>query len=147
MEIVSELLYNNIINRSGYMEKHFLITDTISLSPKDVREVQLAKSAIRAGIDTLIHVYGINEDQIDKVYIAGGFGKHIKTEHLFNVGILSDKFKDKVEAVGNTSLSGTYKYLFSNHHSDIHKIIDLSESINLSDNSYFQDKFIEHIKF
>ena len=77
-------------------------------SAKDIRQVQLAKGAILSGIICLTQKAGLKLTDVDRVYIAGQFGKYISQESLFGVGLLPDEFVGKVEYLGNTSLSGAY---------------------------------------
>ena len=77
-------------------------------SSKDIRQVQLSKAAILSGILCLVKKAELSLDKIDKVYIAGQFGKYISLDSLFGVGLVPKEFEGKIEYLGNTSLSGAY---------------------------------------
>lgn len=73
---------------------------------EDVRSLQMAKAAIRAGIEILWEEMGC--PRIDKVYLAGGFGYELDVEAAFAIGLLPVRLRGRVEAVGNTSLAGAF---------------------------------------
>jgi hypothetical protein len=89
LDVVAQLRLNGILDRSGRMGVHprvrkesmaeFILAERpgqepITISQKDVRELQLAKAAIRSGIQALVAAVGLSETDIDQVIIAGAFG-------------------------------------------------------------------------
>ncbi|MBO4337477.1 MAG: DUF4445 domain-containing protein, partial [Lachnospiraceae bacterium] len=82
----------------------------VLICQEDVRAIQVAKAAVHAGIMILLSQAGIREDEIDKVYIAGGFGYFLDVESACNIGLLPARFEGIAEAVGNTSLAGCLEY-------------------------------------
>ena len=82
-----------------------------------MRQVQLAKAAIKAGIDMLLKESGLGDrdkvDKIAKIYIAGGFGYRIRKDSLYHLNMLPESFIDKIESPGNTSLLGNLKYMLN----------------------------------
>lgn len=78
----------------------------IYLSQQDVRQVQLAKGALAAGIKLLLRQVGLRESEIKTVYLAGGFGYCLKPETLITLGLFPPLWKDRVVYVGDTSLAG-----------------------------------------
>lgn len=75
-------------------------------SARDIRQVQLAKAAITSAIFCLVKKAELNLVDINKVYIAGQFGKYISEDSFISLSILPKEFKNKIEYLGNTSLSG-----------------------------------------
>lgn len=73
---------------------------------EDVRSLQMAKAAIRAGIEILWEEMG--GPRVDRVYLAGGFGYELDVEAAFAIGLLPVKLRGRVQAVGNTSLAGAF---------------------------------------
>ncbi len=71
----------------------------ISFFQKDVREIQLAKSAVRAGLETLILNFGASYEDIEAIYIAGGFGYKMDIVKAVGIGLLPEECQDKIEAV------------------------------------------------
>jgi uncharacterized 2Fe-2S/4Fe-4S cluster protein (DUF4445 family) len=85
----------------------------IVITQKDIRELQNAKAAIAAGIETLIKHSGIGHDMVKKVYLAGGFGSSINIESALKVGLLPRSLENKIEAIGNASGTGAAEGLLS----------------------------------
>ena len=79
----------------------------IRLSQEDVREFMLAKAAIATGWQMLMEYAGIEEGQLDRVYIAGSFGSNIDVAKARAIGLLPDV--ENIKAAGNTSLDGAVK--------------------------------------
>ncbi|MCL2493642.1 MAG: ASKHA domain-containing protein [Clostridiales bacterium] len=75
----------------------------IVFTQKDVREFQLAKGAIRAGIEILMKEMGAVPDVF---YLAGGFGQRIDLESAMRVGLIPESLRGRIRFVGNTSLGG-----------------------------------------
>ena len=83
----------------------------ITLSQKDVRELQLGKAAIRAGISVLLDSLSLDETQIKYVLLAGAFGSHLSPDALCDIGLLPEAFRGKVESIGNAAGEGAKLYL------------------------------------
>jgi uncharacterized 2Fe-2S/4Fe-4S cluster protein (DUF4445 family) len=98
--------------------KRFFLTEPgdsheVYILQKDVRQVQLAKAAIAAAIEALLNETGALASDLDRVYIAGGFGRHLRLESLIRIGLIPAAFRDKVVFAGNTSKSGAALALLS----------------------------------
>jgi uncharacterized 2Fe-2S/4Fe-4S cluster protein (DUF4445 family) len=110
------LLEAEIIDETGRMDDdHFDDGVTIAarkdkkpilFTQKDIRELQLAKSAIRAGVEILMSEAGLGISQLDAVYLAGGFGQKLRIESAVKIGILPEEMAQKVRSIGNSSLGG-----------------------------------------
>jgi len=87
--------------------------EQISITQKDIRQVQLAKGAILSGILALTKRLEINIGDIERVYIAGAFGHHVRLESLARLGILPEELHSKVALVGNSSKTGAMLCLLS----------------------------------
>ncbi len=156
VELTAELIKNELVDETGllnedYFDDGFPIAKTadgkdIVFTQKDIREIQLAKAAIRAGAQTLIKRYGISEGQIAKVYIAGGFGYKLDIKKAIAIGMLPDEFSDCTEAVGNSSLAGVVKYLREPSHS-LQNLIRVSEEISLSTDNDFNEFYMNAMMF
>ena len=138
-----------IIDETGYLEEDFQIGDSgICITAGDVRQIQLAKAAIRAGIDTLIHHCGINCDDIERFYIAGGFGKFINIDSACEIGLIPREISKKAIAAGNAALGGAEMILLSGEcmkKSD--EIADMAEVVDLTRGEYFMEKYMENMFF
>lgn len=152
IELVSGLLKEGIIDSSGllmdtYFDSGYPIAG-MKLIQKDIRELQLAKSAIRAGVEILLKSFSLSYEELDEVYIAGGFGHHLDIEKALVIGLLSEAVMGKVKAVGNTSLSGAiYSLRGSEAINKMQHIISSAEEIHLSNVDEFNDLFINYLSF
>lgn len=86
--------------------QRFLLTETLWLSQKDVRQFQLAKAAIHAGIETLCQSAGTDAQKLETLYVAGGLGFHLREESILDTGLLPQGASGKLQAPGNTALGG-----------------------------------------
>lgn len=84
----------------------FYLTDEVFLSQGDIRQVQLAKGAVRAGIDVLLARNGLDPADVDRALIAGSFGYHLTVRSLIEIGMFPREFDGKVVYVGNTARTG-----------------------------------------
>jgi uncharacterized 2Fe-2S/4Fe-4S cluster protein (DUF4445 family) len=112
IDAVATLIKLDLVDETGLMEMgEAFISEKISLSQKDIRNVQLAKGAIAAGIKTLCHHVGIPVSQIDTLYIAGGFGSHADIQNAAAIGLIPRELKGKAVVLGNASLTGAVMLL------------------------------------
>jgi uncharacterized 2Fe-2S/4Fe-4S cluster protein (DUF4445 family) len=85
----------------------------ISITQKDVREIQLGKAAIQAGIETLLQAEGITEKEISKVIIAGAFGSYIDILNAIAIGMLPSLPLNRFQQAGNAAGTGARLFLLS----------------------------------
>ena len=91
----------------------FRLTDTVAITEADVRRLQLAKAAIAAGIRTLLDEAGLGEDDVSKLYLAGGFGNYIRKESAAAIGLLPASMTGRIVPVGNAAGQGAAALLLS----------------------------------
>ncbi len=145
IDIVSSLLKNEIIDETGYMEDDYHISDGVYLSPNDVRQYQLAKSAVYSAILSLVQTQGISFDQIDKMYVSGGFSSKIDINNAVSTGLFPKELKNKTVAINNSSLQGVIKYALEGN--DLTSITQMITYVDLSSNPYFSELFMENMMF
>ncbi|WP_425538844.1 ASKHA domain-containing protein [Microaceticoccus formicicus] len=85
----------------------------IVVTQRDIRQIQLAKGAILSGIVTLLRDTGLEENEIDEVYISGQFGSHLPAESIAQTGIIPVGLMHKIKYLGNSSISGAFMALMS----------------------------------
>ncbi len=138
-----------VIDKTGFMEDDFEIGDSgIFITKDDVRAVQLAKSAIRSGIDTLLNNADVSLSEIEAFYIAGGFGSYIDKESAAKIGLIPSEVLDKAIVIGNASLSGGVMMLKSKECLErSEEIGKMATEIPLSTDAYFEKKYIENMMF
>ena len=98
-----------LLNKRGRIQNEdhiFHLTDDIYLTQDDIRQVQLAKGAIYAGILLMAKQLDIELKDIQKVQLAGAFGNYLNPESACRIGLLPEELLDRIEAVGNAALSG-----------------------------------------
>jgi len=143
---LDENTLKRIISVDG--DSAFEITDNVYVTEKDIREVQLAKSAICAGIKTLLHKAKITEDDVSGLVLAGGFGSHINPASACRIGLIPPSLIDKISFRGNTAGMGAVAVLTS---SEARKragvICGKSEYIELSGDAFFSNEYIEQMMF
>ncbi len=149
IDAVACILDLELLDEWGYLGRDFEIGDSkVFISARDIRQVQLAKSAIFSGIQTLLFEASLTYDDIDKLYIAGGFGSFINKCNAVRIGVLPCELLDKIKIIGNAAGIGASMILQSE---DILKlsveIPKMSKVIELSNNKFFMDKFIENMNF
>jgi uncharacterized 2Fe-2S/4Fe-4S cluster protein (DUF4445 family) len=126
----------------------FQISGSVLVTQRDVRQVQLAKGAVRAGIDLILRSAGLRAEDVDRVLIAGSFGYHLRTKSLINLGMLPPGFRDRVEFVGNTSKSGAVAFLINRDtRREVARIVKDVTALELANASDFQPTFISSLAF
>jgi len=167
VDIVAEMKRVNIIDESGRMFPDnqrvrddnntglsYYIWESDNLDPerqivftqKDVRQVQLAKAAIQAGVKLLLDEVGLAASDIDKVLLAGAFGNYINPTSALAIGLLPKVDISKVLPIGNAAGEGAKGLLLSSK-SRVHaeKLIDHIKYIELASHKHFQEVFLESI--
>jgi uncharacterized 2Fe-2S/4Fe-4S cluster protein (DUF4445 family) len=120
----------------------------IYITGKDIREIQLAKAAIAAGVRTLLDQAGISLSEVSEVVLAGGFGSHIHAKSACRIGLIPRELEGKVRSVGNVAGAGAIAILLGKEPRESAKTICLkSEYTELSCNSFFMEAYIEEMMF
>lgn len=158
IEVVAALVERGIIDTTGKLaEPYFSTGYTIAkradgtdftLTQKDIRELQMAKGAIRAGIETLLRSASCSYDDIGMVYLAGGFGYFLKPEKAASIGLLPQEWMKKTKSVGNTSLLGACDVLYDS--SALGQIQGLCGTVQeevLGNSEAFQNLYIHYMEF
>jgi uncharacterized 2Fe-2S/4Fe-4S cluster protein (DUF4445 family) len=120
----------------------------VYLTQKDIREVQLAKAAIRAGIRLLQNRLSITDADIKKIYLAGAFGNYIRRESALRIGLLPNVAIDRIQSVGNAASSGAQMALVSSRWRKM--AADLAakiEYIEIAHDPLFQSTFADSMQF
>ncbi|MDR0668470.1 MAG: ASKHA domain-containing protein [Treponema sp.] len=153
IDVMALMLREGIIDETGALDdayaEGFTITGTISIINRDVRQYQLAKSAILSGIKILCKNAGLDLAGISTVYIAGGLGFFINKENAIATGLLPAEFIDKIAVCGNLSLRGALRCLGEDTAflAACERIIAHSVNIDLAADSAFMDEFAENMLF
>ena len=121
----------------------------VTLTQRDLREFQLAKGAVAAGIDVLLKAAGLRPEDLDAVWLAGGFGSFLRPASALRTGLLPEGVAlDRVSAVGNAALAGARLCLLSEaHRAEAEAIARTTEYLELSGRADFQAAFAERMMF
>ncbi|MES0446667.1 MAG: ASKHA domain-containing protein [Desulfobacterales bacterium] len=120
----------------------------VVLTQKDIRELQLAKAAIAAGIKILLKTIGAGIEDIDTVYLAGALGNYVHPLSAMRIGLLPKVNPEKIVSLGNAASAGANMILLSKHYWEKSAEIATSlEHIELSGHTDFFDSFIEEMNF
>lgn len=120
----------------------------IPINQRDIRELQLAKGAIRSGIEILLEEAGRTYSDIETIYLAGAFGTYLDPESAIKIGLLPPVPLNKVYSVGNAAGEGAKLALIDVDFREIAE--DISRKvryIELSSRIDFQDKFMDSLYF
>jgi uncharacterized 2Fe-2S/4Fe-4S cluster protein (DUF4445 family) len=121
---------------------------TVLLTQRDVRQVQLAKAAIRAGITILLAEAGVELAQVERVFLAGAFGNYIRRSRALAVGLLPPVDEQRIVFVGNAAGTGASHLLVSRPLRDLaERISRQSRYVELAGRPDFQDIFTEMLMF
>ena len=146
----SSLAYRLITTEDG---REFVLVykedgNHIVVTQKDIREVQLAKGAIAAGISIMANRMGTKPEEIQQVIIAGAFGNFIHRESAVAIGLIPQLAMDKIASAGNTAGAGVSMALMSPEEMELAQSVPHRvEHIELASCSDFQDEYMKALAF
>jgi uncharacterized 2Fe-2S/4Fe-4S cluster protein (DUF4445 family) len=177
VDLVAVLLERSIIDQGGLMQPpqggsgdtlsarvikrdkgiyDFLVAATeesfsqkpIYFSQKDVRELQLAKAAVAAGIQILMDQMGVGIRDIDLVYVAGAFGNYIHPQSALRIGLIPKVDPKIIHAIGNAASTGASMVLLAKGYWKLaNELANSLEHVELSTRPDFNEYFIENLNF
>ncbi len=162
IEVISELVMSGVIDRQGVIlgsaaERSdrivadgrtfsYVLHGNLHVTQADVRAIQLAKAALRAGIELLLEHAGLTE--VDQIRLAGAFGAHIDPTHAMAVGLIPDAPVDAVRAVGNSAGSGAVRALLSRQQrAEVEDMVARVTKIETATEPRFQELFVAALAF
>ena len=120
----------------------------VEISQADIRNIQLGKSALAAGIKALLNAAGISCEAVSSVYLAGGFGNYMDVDSAVSIGLLPFKNDIKKHSIGNAAACGAALMLLNkkllNYSNSLARRV---ETVELSTNACFADEFIKNMSF
>ena len=162
IDLVAQLYKAGLIDEMGHLESGqendsiFVLVPPekagnekgVYLTQKDVREVQLAKAAIAAGIQLLMKELGITEKEIQKIYIAGAFGNYMNPASACAIGLLPPELEHLVEPVGNAAGEGAKIALLNTDELEAtDRLVRGIHFLELAASAEFQDTFVDELAF
>ncbi len=157
IEVVAELFLSGVITADGVIvdqDRSLRVTadgrtfsyrlhdePQILVTQNDVRAIQLAKAALRAGCDLLMDHLGVTD--VDQIRLAGAFGSHIDPIYAMALGLIPDCEPRKVSAAGNAAGMGAMMALLSGEsRREIEQVARTVEKIETAVEPSFQEKFV-----
>ena len=149
LDLVAALLDMGIIDESGRMAAGaFALCPQVKLTQKDVREVQLAKAAIRAGIELLCAHLGRRPEDIRSVLLAGAYGSSMSPASACRIGMLPPVLLDRVHPIGNAAGAGAKLCALSAREFAYSQTLAAgTEFLELASMPGFQDCFVDALEF
>jgi uncharacterized 2Fe-2S/4Fe-4S cluster protein (DUF4445 family) len=149
IDAIAALLRLRMIDENGTMDGESVsIAGTVALTQKDIRQVQLAKAAVAAGIETLMLTAGVAPADVGTFFIAGGFGSHLDARSAAAIGLFPPSFAPKAQVLGNAALAGAGRLLLDEGlRETADRIARAAVAVPLSGNPQFVEKFLQHMNF
>jgi uncharacterized 2Fe-2S/4Fe-4S cluster protein (DUF4445 family) len=140
--------FNTTVPKSGIFLAKTTDGQDITFCQMEVRELHLAKSAIRSGLDALINYAGLFYDDIKTLYIAGGFGFNLNFNSGAGIGLIPKDLHGKIRLIGNSSLGGAVRYLTDRYSEEsIDAIVSMASEYSLPKDARFNEMFLGNIGF
>jgi len=139
LDAIATLRRENTIDETGLLLGKSLFTQ------QEIREIQLAKAAVRAGIEILLNAAG--RPALDKTYLCGGFGQALNPDSAIEIGLFPKAMRGKIIALGNASLAGAARLLRNPAAREEIGAICAAEHLNLSTHPDFFQYFMDYMGF
>ncbi len=150
---VSPAILSRIVEHDG--QRAFVLAENkrtkngkVTLTQEDIRQVQLAKAAIRTGIKLLQKKIGVSNDDIRHIYLAGAFGNYIRAESALRIGLLPNVPAERIHFIGNAACSGAQMMLLSRGlRTKAGELARKIEHVEIAHELQFADVFAESMTF
>ena len=149
-DVLAGLLQLGKLDETGFLEdgEDCALTPQVSFTQKDVRQVQLAKSAIRAGMETLLSHASLTPEAVSSLAIAGGFGSYLSLDSAAAIGLIPPVLSSRALVLGNAALSGAAMVLQRrSFREECQALAQSAQTVELSTDPVFMDLYIEHMLF
>ncbi len=140
---IAKALNQEVLDETGLLGDPYFTEGYEGLVQEDVREFQLAKGAVRAGVELLCGYVGVKPEQVERIYVAGGVGQYCETEDLLQTGLLPKEFSGKVTIVGNSCIGGILSCLLNEED----MIYCEGECLNLAEQPEFEEVYYRFMNF
>lgn len=149
VDAVACLLDNETLDETGYLDDDpVAVAPPVVLTQGDIRAVQLAKSAIHAGIRTLLGTAAPGGANIERLVIAGGFGSYLDVKNAGRIGLLPKELMPRIRAVGNAALAGASMLLLDRElRTEAARLAELALPVELATNPLFVEAYMEGMYF
>lgn len=120
------------------------------ITQDEIRELQMAKGAIRAGIHILLKEYGISAKDVDHIYLAGGMGYYLHPEDAIGIGLLPREFEGRIQAAGNTAILGICRMAQGERREALQSLTEIAsgaQELILAEHPDFEEEYISAMNF
>jgi uncharacterized 2Fe-2S/4Fe-4S cluster protein (DUF4445 family) len=122
--------------------------EPITLTQRDVRQLQLAKGSIRAAIETLLRVAGASSENLSEILLAGAFGNYIRMESAVRIGLIPPIDIGRIVPVGNAAGAGAKLALISVRERDrASRLAERIEHVELASHPDYENEFMDNMVF
>lgn len=150
-DVLHCLVELEILDETGFLddgEDEYALTDRVYISQKDVRQVQLAKSAIRAGMETLLDAADLSAAEVSSLQIAGGFGSYLSLDSAAGIGLIPPALLPRSRVLGNAALSGAAMLLLDRDQvAESAEMARSAQTVDLSASPVFMENYVEFMGF
>ena len=109
---------------------------------------QLAKAAIAAGLQTILEEAHVSAEEVETLFIAGGFGSHLNIQSGIRIGLIPECLENKTRILGNAALGGASRALLNGADRDmLAHIAERSKHVNLGGNPRFNAHYVDQMFF
>jgi uncharacterized 2Fe-2S/4Fe-4S cluster protein (DUF4445 family) len=153
VDLLSELLRTERMNSMGRFtdDSQQITLDAahgIGFLESDINELAQAKGANVAGLQVVFQTYGIPFDAVSRFYLAGGFGRHLKTAASRRIGLIPNLPDEKIIQIGNAAIEGACIALLSkSKRAELEALVKRVEHCRLETHPHFFDYFVEGCQF
>ena len=161
LDLIALLLEEGILDETGAFEEAcdspllsrleddcFYLTPEVYLSQDDVRQFQLAKAAIAAGVEAIVAHCGVKMSEITRVFLAGGLGYYMSPASASRTGLLAPTLLSRTQIVGNTALAGARLCLLKEENQTaLDTLCTSAETVEFSFSPVFSQAYIENMGF
>lgn len=150
LDLTVALLDTGFLSEAGLMQapEYRISTSAVTLTQKDISEVQFAKSAIRSGIELLARRMQVSVGDIRKVYLAGAFGNYMNPVSACRIGMIPPVLLDRIETIGNAAGEGAKLCALNRREFAYSQFLAAkTEFLELASCPEFQDCYIDHLMF
>jgi uncharacterized 2Fe-2S/4Fe-4S cluster protein (DUF4445 family) len=151
IDVLAVGLAHDLIRRDGRIsgpEKKLRLGEKLSLTQNDIRELQLAAGAVKAGVRLMLKEFDVSLKELDGIYVAGAFGSSLDIRNAKALGLLPAVAEKKILFIGNSSLAGARKLLLSApERAAAQSLARTVTHVSLAARTDFQEAFVRSLEF
>jgi uncharacterized 2Fe-2S/4Fe-4S cluster protein (DUF4445 family) len=151
IDVLAIAVARGVLDRDGRIagsEKKIRLTDRLSLTQQDIRDIQLAVAAVRTGVRLMLRECRVSLTDLERIFVAGAFGNFLDIRNSQALGLLPDVPERKIVFLGNASLAGARRLLLSrSSRTEAESLAARISHVSLATRPDFQDEFVRALEF